>query len=480
MRLPFDCLRSAFARNVSYSVTANVISFLVGVTVILLVPKVIGVVEYGYFQLFLFFMGYVGFFHFGWADGIILRYAGAHWDTLNRARFAGQIHFFLFFEVALWGLFSLGSYLYFSEGSKLFVLLCTAVGAVLVLFNTFLRFILQATNRIKVYAFLLLFERVVYLTSVLTVLFSGGRDFRFFIFAYLIAQISTASGAVWFTRDLVFRAGENLRGIFSESFTCVRVGSKLLIANLASLLILGVIRFGIERVWGIATFGKISLLLSTVSILFVFVNAASIALLPALRREEGERFRALYFPSRIALSWFLLICFLFAYPASKVVAFWLPAYADALIYLPFILPVCLFESAVSLLTGTYLKVLRRERDFLIGNCTALLVSLVMFAIAALYLKNLALTVLSMPIALAFRSFVLERMLSKRIQVDARPILATEVLASIVLVASAQYVGGMASVLIYGVFLIIAFIISRKTFWKTPLPFSRFFSQSNRE
>ena len=149
---------------------ANLTSFLVGVAVILLVPKVIGVEEYGYFQLFLFFIGYVGFFHFGWADGIILRYAGKTWESLSRPRFSGQIHAFLFFEIALWGLFALASWLYFGQGARLFVLLSTAVGAVLVLANTFLRFILQAANRIKVYAFLVLLERLVYLVCVLSCL----------------------------------------------------------------------------------------------------------------------------------------------------------------------------------------------------------------------------------------------------------------------------------------------------------------------
>lgn len=76
MSLPSKYNASTLARNVSYSMAANLTSFLVGVAVILLVPKIIGVEEYGYFQLFLFFIGCVGFFQFGWADGIILRYAG--------------------------------------------------------------------------------------------------------------------------------------------------------------------------------------------------------------------------------------------------------------------------------------------------------------------------------------------------------------------------------------------------------------------
>lgn len=475
MSLPSKNNASTLARNVSYSMAANLTSFLVGVAVILLVPKVIGVEEYGYFQLFLFFIGYVGFFHFGWADGIILRYAGKTWESLSRPRFSGQIHAFLFFEIALWGLFALTSWLYFGQGARLFVLLSTAGGAVLVLANTFLCFILQAANRIKVYAFLVLLERLVYLVCVLSVLFFGARDFRFFIVAYLTAQGAALIGALWFCRDLLLARPETARAVFRESAECIRVGIKLMFANVASILILGIIRLGIERAWGIAVFGKISLLLSVVSILFVFVNAASLALLPALRREEHERFRMLYFPSRITLTWVLLISFVFAYPASRLVALWLPAYADSLVYLPLVLPVCLFESSVSLLTGTYLKVLRREKDFLIGNTAALLVSTVFLVISIPVLHNLALAVLAMPASLAVRSWFLEKRLAARLDVNVMPVFATEVLASVAFIGLSLGVGGFTGSILYAVFLLIAFLISRKTFWKTPLPFASFLS-----
>ena len=185
---------------------------------------------------------------------------------------------------------------------------------------------------------------------------------------------------------------------------------------------------------------------------------------------EGERFRALYFSSRITLSWFLLVCFLFAYPASLVVGLWLPAYADALKFLPLILPLCLFGSSVSLLTGTYLKVIRREQDFLVGNCIALLISLVLLLISIVFLKNLTFAVLSMPIGLAFRSWILEKRLSKQLAVNAIPVFVTELIASAVFISASVFIGGYAGALCYGAFLCIAFIVCRKSFWRTPLPF----------
>lgn len=44
--------------------------------------------------------------------------------------FPDKFMLFFFFEIVLWGLFALASWLCFAQGARLFVLLSTAVGAV--------------------------------------------------------------------------------------------------------------------------------------------------------------------------------------------------------------------------------------------------------------------------------------------------------------------------------------------------------------
>ena len=43
---------------------------------IFVLPRYLSLYDYGTWQLFLFYFSYVGFLHFGWEDGIYLRYAG--------------------------------------------------------------------------------------------------------------------------------------------------------------------------------------------------------------------------------------------------------------------------------------------------------------------------------------------------------------------------------------------------------------------
>ena len=128
--------------------------------------------------------------------------------------------------------------------------------------NTFFRFILQATNRIRAFAFLTLLERLTYLVLVLLGLTLKERSFHFYVATYIGAQAISLTAAVFFCRDIVKTRPERWQNIRRETWLCLTAGSKLMVANIVSMLILGVLRFGIERAWGVVTFGKVSLLLS--------------------------------------------------------------------------------------------------------------------------------------------------------------------------------------------------------------------------
>ena len=71
-------------KNFSYSLTSNLISFIISALVVLIIPRIIGVEDYGFWQLYLFYSSYIGFLHFGWNDGIYLRYGGEEYEELDK------------------------------------------------------------------------------------------------------------------------------------------------------------------------------------------------------------------------------------------------------------------------------------------------------------------------------------------------------------------------------------------------------------
>jgi len=77
-------------RDFGFVISSNLLTLIISTIVILVVPKLIGVEEYGYWQLFMFYSGYLGLLPLGWLDGIYLRYGGEKYERLNKSLFHSQ------------------------------------------------------------------------------------------------------------------------------------------------------------------------------------------------------------------------------------------------------------------------------------------------------------------------------------------------------------------------------------------------------
>ena len=63
-------------KNIFQVMMSNCSTILSGVFIGLLIPKIISVEGYGFYKTFTLYMTYVGIFHLGIADGIVLKYGG--------------------------------------------------------------------------------------------------------------------------------------------------------------------------------------------------------------------------------------------------------------------------------------------------------------------------------------------------------------------------------------------------------------------
>ena len=68
MRMPKGSATDVFKVSAS-----NVVKLLAGALVAFVLPKLIGVSDYGYFKTFTLYATYVGLFHLGICDGIYLK-----------------------------------------------------------------------------------------------------------------------------------------------------------------------------------------------------------------------------------------------------------------------------------------------------------------------------------------------------------------------------------------------------------------------
>ena len=77
-------------RNIGLSIFAQAISLIVSFIMNLILPKYISEYQYAYWHTYLLYVGYVGIFHFGLLDGIMLRYASFDYKELDKPRIRSQ------------------------------------------------------------------------------------------------------------------------------------------------------------------------------------------------------------------------------------------------------------------------------------------------------------------------------------------------------------------------------------------------------
>lgn len=448
-------------KNLFYTIASNIVSFACSVLITLIIPKRLGIDDYGYFQLYLFYTTYIGFLHLGWADGVLLRYGGAYYEKLDKSKINAQFLMYSAVEIAIGCLVMLFGLLGANGQGRMAVIIFTGISIVFTLPRTFLQYILQATNRIKEYAFLTVVEKIIYVLFTIVVLMIGTNSFIPILVADVLGKAISLLYALIKCFDLIKTQPEGIKEALNETKLNITVGIKLMFANIASLLIIGLVRLAIEREWDVATFGKVSLTISVSNMLMVFIHAIASVLFPMLRRAREEKLSEIYTLMRACVMTALLGMLIFYYPIKEILSLWLPHYADSLEYMALLFPMCIYESKMSMLIETYMKTIRLEKKLLLVNVITMVLSVVLTVITVYKLHNLDMTIAMIVVILAFRCILAEIMLSKKMQIYVKFDIIQEVLLTFGFVISNWTIGGMTGMCIYSVLYVIYLVIHAK-------------------
>ena len=195
--------KGRFVQNIGYSFASNVLSLLLSSVTVMIVPKLIGVTEYGYYQLYVFYASYTGFFHFGWCDGIYLKYAGIEYDKYNRSLMSSQFWYLTGFELLVSLALVAAVHIIPFDVDKCVILTISAATILVVIPKTLLTYFLQISNRIKEYSILVVAEKGIYFVATILLLLFGVRAYQPLIMAEVFGKVCTLLLGVVFCKSIV-------------------------------------------------------------------------------------------------------------------------------------------------------------------------------------------------------------------------------------------------------------------------------------
>lgn len=437
-----------FIKNILYATGANLSRIFTTLILTLLLPRLLTVEDYSYWQLYLFYGTYMIYSSIGWCEGTYLKYGGCEYKNIDGRRLSSQFLNLSLYEGIVALILSIFAFGGIADTQKRFLVIAAACYMWMYILKYQLQTILQATNRISDYARVYSGERFLYFILVIVSLILGRCNVYLVIIAELISNAVSLSYGIYLCREVTLKKKLPLSVSIKETAELIQIGYKLTLAGLASQLIIGIVRFSIEKKWGTVIFGKISLSFSMANMIITCITAVSIVLFPMLKNSDTNKIRYHYRTLRSTLTIPMFGILLLYAPMKAILSWWLPKYADSLKYLAILFPLCIYEVRNSVLVWTYLKVLRKESLIMKANLIMIGMSIVMTFFSVIICNSLDLTVCSIVVLYAIKAIYTEWLLGKYIPICAKRDWLVETILSAGFIAGSWTLNAVGAFFVY--------------------------------
>lgn len=450
-----------FIKNASISTIANFFVLIVSALSTLLFPRVLSVSEYSYWQLYVFYTGFVTLAGIGIVEGVYLLNGGKEYKQLEGDKLSFCNYSLLIITIVIFTI--IGSV--FSLTSKdlitRLIILLACIEGIIYNLRVYPLFLFQATKRIKEFAIAIFLGRLAFIVFSLTSLMLGEYKLYAFILSDVIGCIACLIYSWWKSRDKILIKPCSFESGITYLKSSVKAGVNLLLATIIGVAIIGVMKYFIKLGWDIVEFGKISLILTFTNLFLKFATSVGQVLFPTLCNFSLDKLKRMFQTLIKVIDMLFVIIFVFYYPIQIIMINYLPKYADVLIYMSLLLPLCIFETKVALIFNTYCKALREEKTLMKINIYTFIVSLILAIVFSVVLKSITLCTASILFVIALRAIWLEIYISRKVLKIGTCYGVESLIISAIFVISFYCLKGLSGCALYSLFAITYIICNIK-------------------
>lgn len=323
---------------------ANIFNLIIGIVLSFMVPKFLSVDSYAMYKMYALYVTYAGFFHFGYADGMYLKYGGKRIDKINRDDLAKNYKNFFY-------IISIVAILFLIVGliTNDYIIICFSVGQFTTNLLSYLRSLYQATGEFSVYSKALNIEKIGVFIFTFLFLFVFRSD-NYLV--YIIIQVVVGAIASSF---LLFNLNKRLCFIskggfsFSECVNNISSGIVLMLGNFSSGLFTGLDRWFVKFLMSNSSFAMYSFASSLLNLLNAFISPITISLYNYFCKKLD--FSKIVHMKELILAWSLLLI-AGAYPVKWVILNFLEKYENSTRIIFILFAAQIF---ISIIQGVYIN-----------------------------------------------------------------------------------------------------------------------------
>jgi len=389
---------------------------LMGILITLIIPRYLGPVQYGYYQLYTFYASFLGLFLLGYCDGIYLKFGGIEYKELDNKKFNQFFNFLLVYLLLL-------SFLLFSilkilnlDIQNLAVLL--SITLFLQGLNSYFVLVNQASGRFTVYSIANTVEKLLLLVYASYVFFTGKIDLNLLFLFTISGKALTLLINMIFDYNLVLvKRNSSFFPDKKQIFENIRIGFPLTLAGVVSMLMTGIGKNKVQSELGIREFGYYSLVFSMMSIVSQVISAISIVFYPLLKKKSIETMKKNLVVSISIFEYVSVLFPLSFYAIYVILFFYLPDYLPATSSLILLLPTLFYQSKISIIYNTFFKVLRMEKVILKNGLISLIFCVILTNLFFLFIPSVESIAIATLISFVFWESLSKKIIYKRFDIS---------------------------------------------------------------
>lgn len=378
-------------RNVAMVAFSNILTILAGVFSGFVIPKIMGVTDYGYYKIFTLYLTYIGLFHFGFIDGIYLIYAGKNYANLDKDKFRLFTKFLMIFQAILLILIT-GIALIFVQTAYGYIFVFIGINLLVTNVTSYYQFVSQITYRFKELAIRNVIKSILNVVAIL-ILFLLYKytninyiSYRIYIGVYSIINTLLVVWYIYTYRDITF-GKSSIKGNKTLILQIFKVGIPLLFTNLIGTLILTVDSQFVSLLFDTDTYGIYAFAYNMLNLVTTAIAAISTVLYPSLKTKSEVELKENYSKLNGIIIVIVAVCLLAYFPLYLIVNWFLKDYISSLPIFQIIFPSLIFNITISVVIANYYKSLNLIKGYFIKSIIALILAIIANAIAYLIFKT---------------------------------------------------------------------------------------------
>lgn len=447
-------------RNIKYTFVAQMIVMGTGILKTLFIPTFLSVESYAYWQIYLFYLSYIGLFYLGFNDGILLKYGSYNYKNLPFPMIRMSMRFYI-------GMLSLFSIIMgciaisLRDSEKCVIISTIALSIPIYGINGVLVYILLITNQIKKYSFFTSVDQVAVLITAVCMHIVDVTKYKILIYASFCSKLILVAIMIYMCKDIFIGKTVDIKRGFSEFTENIRFGISLMLAQIMSMLLTGLGRMFVEYFGDIREYAYYAFGMSVINIVMVCITAVSTVMYPTLSRVEKNKLPRYFDDLCSYITVFNLVALFTYFPAVYLVEKFFAKYVPMLSFLYFFFAMLTWQSKINIAINSYFRVLRKESKMFVINVLGVLFFSLTTLPLIMFTHSIKIVAFTTFLTMLLIEIVSEVYLRKKMKLTLSINTLRDILINIVFLYSCIKFEFINSTIIYSVFAIIYILIERK-------------------